>query len=74
MKKFYFSLAVIAGCLGFLNSANAATPLEISQSLKSSIVQELIEKKDDRTSWRDFRLADPYGFYIRFTDLIDWGQ
>lgn len=47
---------------------------EISKLLKENIAQELIEKKDDKTSWRDFRLADPYGFYIRFTDLIDWGQ
>lgn len=45
-----------------------------SRILQDNIVQELIEKKDDKTSWRDFRLADPYGFYIRFTELIDWGQ
>lgn len=47
---------------------------EVAQNLKESIIQELIEKKDDKTIWRDFRLADPYGFYIRFTELIDWGQ
>jgi uncharacterized glyoxalase superfamily protein PhnB len=23
---------------------------------------------------RDFRVADPFGFYIRFTELVDWGQ
>lgn len=44
------------------------------QNLKESIVQELIEKKYGKSSWRDFRLADPYGFYIRVTELIDWGQ
>ncbi|MFA5886813.1 MAG: hypothetical protein WC863_03470 [Patescibacteria group bacterium] len=22
----------------------------------------------------DFRVIDPFGFYIRFTELVDWGQ
>lgn len=22
----------------------------------------------------DFRVVDPYGFYVRFTELVDWGQ
>ena len=47
---------------------------KISKILKENIMQELIEKKDEKTSWHDFRLADPYGFYIRVTELIDWGQ
>ena len=47
---------------------------QISQEVKNNIVQELTEKKDNTTSWRDFRLADPFGFYIRFTELINWGQ
>ncbi len=46
----------------------------VSKNLKANIEQELIEKKDGKTIWRDFRLADPFGFYIRFTELIDWGQ
>ncbi len=27
-------------------------------------------------SWgdKDFRVIDPYGFYVRFTELVDWGQ
>lgn len=23
---------------------------------------------------RDFRVVDPFGFYVRFTELVDWGQ
>ncbi|HVS58886.1 MAG TPA: hypothetical protein VHD60_04120 [Candidatus Saccharimonadales bacterium] len=23
---------------------------------------------------QDFRVVDPYGFYVRFTELVDWGQ
>jgi uncharacterized glyoxalase superfamily protein PhnB len=22
----------------------------------------------------DFRVVDPFGFYVRFTELVDWGQ
>ena len=27
-----------------------------------------------RWSKYDFRIVDPFGFYIRFTELVDWGQ
>ncbi len=23
---------------------------------------------------QDFRVIDPFGFYVRFTELVDWGQ
>ncbi|MBI2056549.1 MAG: hypothetical protein HYT37_04220 [Candidatus Sungbacteria bacterium] len=46
----------------------------ISQSLKKYIVQELAKKIDGKRKWHDFRLQDPYGFYIRITDVVDWGQ
>lgn len=23
---------------------------------------------------RDFRVIDPFGFYVRFTEIVDWGQ
>jgi len=38
------------------------------------IRQELKDKFDRGVKWRDFRMADPFGFYLRFTELIDWGQ
>ncbi|MBI2405558.1 hypothetical protein HYV21_00690 [Candidatus Microgenomates bacterium] len=38
---------------------------------KDQISQELIEK---RWGKKDFRVIDPFGFYIRFTELVDWGQ
>ncbi|MEK7170934.1 MAG: hypothetical protein AAB774_01340 [Patescibacteria group bacterium] len=44
-----------------------------SKDLSENIVQELIEKKDGKRTWHDFRMTDPYGFYVRFTELIDWG-
>lgn len=47
---------------------------QVCKNLKAKMVQDLIEKKDDKTSWHDFRLVDPFGFYLRFTELIDWGQ
>ncbi|MDP1706675.1 MAG: hypothetical protein Q8L36_02540 [bacterium] len=43
-------------------------------SLKENIVRELKEIKDHDHSWRDFRMVDPFGFYLRFTELLDWGQ
>jgi hypothetical protein len=38
---------------------------------RGQISQELALK---RWGQKDFRLVDPFGFYIRFTELIDWGQ
>lgn len=44
----------------------------VKKNVPESIVQDLIEKKDRSISWRDFRLVDPFGFYLRFTEPIDW--
>jgi uncharacterized glyoxalase superfamily protein PhnB len=38
---------------------------------KEQVSQELILK---RWGKKDFRVIDPFGFYIRFTELVDWGQ
>lgn len=35
------------------------------------IVQPLTLKRWGKS---DFRMADPFGFYVRFTELVDWGQ
>lgn len=42
--------------------------------LKNNIVRELKELNEGGSIWKDFRMEDPFGFYLRFTDLIDWGQ
>jgi lactoylglutathione lyase len=39
--------------------------------IKKQISQELIKKRWGKS---DFRIVDPFGFYIRFTELVDWGQ
>jgi uncharacterized glyoxalase superfamily protein PhnB len=45
---------------------------EIKHTLdESQISQELTLK---RWGKKDFRVVDPYGFYVRFTELVDWGQ
>lgn len=46
----------------------------VSKGLKENIVRELKELKDHNSVWKDFRMVDPFGFYIRFTELLDWGQ
>ena len=38
---------------------------------QSQISQELTLK---RWGKKDFRVVDPHGFYVRFTELVDWGQ
>jgi hypothetical protein len=45
-----------------------------SAHLKKYIVRELKELEDHGHQWKDFRMIDPFGFYLRFTELIDWGQ
>ncbi|HIH32278.1 TPA: hypothetical protein HA235_06230 [Candidatus Woesearchaeota archaeon] len=37
----------------------------------SCISQPLILKRWNK---KDFRVIDPFGFYIRFTESVDWGQ
>jgi len=43
-------------------------------NLRENIVRELKELNDHEHVWKDFRMVDPFGFYLRFTELIDWGQ
>ena len=38
---------------------------------ESQIGQELVLK---RWGKKDFRVIDPFGFYVRFTELFAWGQ
>jgi hypothetical protein len=45
-----------------------------SENLKTNIVRDLKELEDHGHKWKDFRMVDPFGFYLRFTELIDWGQ
>lgn len=45
-----------------------------TKNLKEHIVRDLKELEDHGHKWRDFRIVDPFGFYLRFTELLDWGQ
>ena len=45
-----------------------------STRLRKHIVRELKELEDHGHIWKDFRMVDPFGFYLRFTELIYWGQ
>jgi len=42
--------------------------------LNGNIVREIKEINDNGKRWKDFRMVDPFGFYIRFTEIVDWGQ
>jgi len=45
---------------------------EVKEKLNSQeISQELTLK---RWGKKDFRIIDPFGFYVRFTEIVDWGQ
>lgn len=43
-------------------------------NLSEYIVREIKEIQDHDLKWKDFRIKDPFGYYIRITELIDWGQ
>lgn len=47
---------------------------QVSIDSKDGIVRDLIELNDHNHKWKDFRMVDPFGFYLRFTELLDWGQ
>ena len=43
----------------------------IGQLVEDAISQPLTMK---RWGKQDFRVVDPFGFYVRFTEVVDWGQ
>ena len=47
---------------------------KIADNLKDHILTPVTDKEDKEMKWRDFRMEDPFGFYLRFTELLDWGQ
>ena len=48
--------------------------IKILETSKGFIVRELKTVEDHEMIWKDFRMVDPFGFYLRFTDLLNWGQ
>jgi uncharacterized glyoxalase superfamily protein PhnB len=43
----------------------------VGHLVDSTISQPLVMK---RWGKEDFRVVDPFGFYVRFTEPVDWGQ
>lgn len=46
------------------------------ESVKDKLKHEQIAQPLTLKRWgkKDFRIVDPYGFYVRFTELVDWKQ
>lgn len=44
----------------------------VKNELKPSQIAQPLSIK--RWGKKDFRVIDPFGFYVRFTELVDWGQ
>jgi hypothetical protein len=49
---------------------------ELWEAVKDKIPANQISQELTLKRWgkKDFRVADPFGFYVRFTELVDWGQ
>lgn len=49
---------------------------EFWNSVKDKVIEDQIAQSLTLKRWgkKDFRIVDPFGFYIRFTELVDWGQ
>ena len=45
---------------------------EVKDKLSEKQIAQFLTFK--RWNKWDFRVVDPFGFYIRFTELVDWGQ
>lgn len=43
----------------------------VKEELQDAVSQPLTLK---RWGKQDFRVVDPFGFYVRFTEPVDWGQ
>lgn len=46
----------------------------VEENLEDNIIRKITELEDHGHKWKDFRMVDPFGFYLRFTELLDWGQ
>ncbi|MCX6784723.1 MAG: hypothetical protein NTV81_02175 [Candidatus Komeilibacteria bacterium] len=44
----------------------------VEDKLKPKQIAQPLAMK--RWGKRDFRVIDPFGFYVRFAELVDWGQ
>ena len=46
------------------------------EEIKGKLSEKQIAQPLTLKRWNkwDFRVADPFGFYVRFTELVDWGQ
>ena len=55
-------------------------PVSNVEELWNMVVEKLTQDqiaqplKMKRWNKLDFRVIDPFGFYVRFTELVDWGQ
>ena len=45
---------------------------EVKDTLTATQIAQPLQSK--RWGKQDFRVIDPFGFYVRFTEPIDWGQ
>ncbi len=47
---------------------------EFWNSIKEKLLPEQIAQPLTLKRWnkKDFRVVDPFGFYVRFTELVDW--
>ncbi len=45
---------------------------EVREKLEPKHISQTLKLK--RWGKKDFRVIDPFGFYIRFIELVDWGQ
>jgi hypothetical protein len=46
------------------------------QAVEPNLAKDIISQPLTVKRWgkKDFRLVDPFGFYVRFTEPVDWGQ
>jgi catechol 2,3-dioxygenase-like lactoylglutathione lyase family enzyme len=45
---------------------------QVGKRLPEDMIAQPLTMK--RWNKQDFRVVDPFGFYVRFTELLDWGQ
>lgn len=46
--------------------------MAIKNKISNNLIIELHIPKLKRWGKKDFRVIDPFGFYVRFTELVDW--
>ena len=57
-------------------TVSVSNVVELWEQVKDKLSAKALSQPLVTKRWgkQDFRVIDPFGFYVRFTEIVDWGQ